>query len=498
MDQNELIFKLIGMLTGHDEIDLALVERGLRSADNPTVLKALKVLQDNYSADLSEPVLRLFLSGTDEIWPKAEQVLLQDPLLLFEPRQTARSAGSGQRSAAQPAKNHLESFFLKPRIEKLSATVKEFVDLGDKATLARLARLPGIENLLLERIFLNAGPEAMNVLRRRSTTENMAKFPPQISIIPSYACNLNCEYCFAKAMIKNHGTDMNAAFFQQIMDTVAAEGQVKLVNFLGGEPTQFKELDQFAAATEKLGLKYYLATNGLAARERFSRISAGKNLVSLTFHIEKDEFYTPEQVALLLANVQAVADRPIHLAIRYNLTDPERNDWSFMKKYFDALPTFSFSFAVAFPDINSHGKADAFLQLKKFQKKIVGLINYVNGFRTNKEIKIAWSKPYPLCYFTAPELRRVIRLSNVKNICEIHRNQFTNNLCITPAAYAIPCMALDAPHFRIKDLSSHEQLAQASENKVSKMVQRGFAENCGSCILYQMGNCQAACFTYCG
>ena len=495
MDQNELIFKLIGMITGHDQIDLALVERGLCSAENHAVLKALKVLQDNYSADLTEPVLRLFLSGTDEIWPKAEQVLLQDPLLLFEPR-AARSELFGQRSSAQPAKNHLESFFFKPRIEKLSATVKEFVDLGDKTTLARLARLPGMENLLMERIFLNAGPEAMNVLRRRITTEKLAKFPPQISIIPSYACNLNCEYCFAKAMIKNHGTDMSAAFFQRIMDSIAAEGKAELVNFLGGEPTQFKELEKFTATVEKLGLKYYLATNGLAARERFSRISAGKNLVSLTFHIEKDDFYTPDQMALLLANVRAVADRPIHLAIRYNLTDPKRNDWSFMKKYFDALPTFSFSFAVAFPDIYSRGKADAFLQIKKFQKKILSLISYVNGFRANKEIKIAWAKPYPLCYFSAQELKLILRLSTVKNICEIHRNRFTNNLCITPAAYAIPCMALDAPRFRIRNFSHHEQLAQASEEKMNPILEQGFNEHCGSCILFQMGNCQAACFTY--
>jgi radical SAM protein with 4Fe4S-binding SPASM domain len=122
----------------------------------------------------------------------------------------------------------------------------------------------------------------------------------------------------------------------------------------------------------------------------------------------------------------------------------------------------------------------------------------VDGFRTDKKIKIVWAKPYPLCFFSAEELKLILRLSTVKNICEIHHNRFTNNLCITPAAYAIPCMALDTPKYRIRNLSSLENLAQASKIKVEKLIRKGFSENCGACILYQMGSCQAACYTYVG
>jgi radical SAM protein with 4Fe4S-binding SPASM domain len=498
MPVKELDFRLIAMIRGEERFDRSVVERGLDSADPHTVRKALRVLADDYDPGLAQAVLRLFLTGTPEIWPEAEQVLRQDPLFLFEAR-FARSEADYDGSRGQAARRPVESYFLHERIARLSAVVRDSMSGAAAAgALDRLARLPGAENLFVERIVRDAGPAAARELRRNISRNQAAAYPPQLSLIPSYACNLNCEYCFARSMIHRRGADMEQAFFERMLDCVAAPGKVKLVNFLGGEPTRFNDLEAFAAAAAARGMEHYLATNGLADRERFARICAAPGLVSITFHIEKDAFYTPAQLALLLDNVRLAAGRRFHVAIRYNLTDPGMGEWPFLGKYFDVLSTFSFSFAVVFPDIRRRGKAAAFAQLPRFREKIMRLIRYVHGFRNGKKIKIAWSKPFPLCYFSQAELKQVLRLSTVKTVCEIHRNHFSNNLCITPSGYAIPCMALDAPRYRIAGIESHAALSRESEKKASPLIDRGFREHCDGCILYSMGNCQAGCFAYVG
>jgi sulfatase maturation enzyme AslB (radical SAM superfamily) len=497
MPDKELDFRLIAMIDGQERFDRCAVERGLDSADAHTAVKALRVLAADYDPGPVATVLKLFLTGPPQVWPMAEQALRQDPLFLFEPR-FPRSETDYDRSRGQVARRHIESFFLHERVRRLSALVRDAVCGAEAEVTDRLARLPGVENLFLERIFRRAGPTALQGLRQKISCNRATAYPPQLSLIPSYSCNLKCEYCFARSMITEHGADMDQAFFERMLDAVAAPAKVNLINFLGGEPTQFQELEAFAAAAAARGMDHYLATNGLADRERFARLCDAPGLVSVTFHVEKDDFYTPAQLALLLDNVRAAAGRRFHVAIRYNLTESDRNDWSFMQKYFAALPTFSFSFAVVFPEIGRRDKAAAFMQLRAFREKILRLLRYVHGFRDGKMIKIAWSKPFPLCYFSEPELQEVLKLSTVKTVCEIQRNNFSNNLCVTPSGYAIPCMALDAPRYRIAGLDSHAALSRESEKKVSPLIARGFREHCDGCILYPMGCCQAGCFAYVG
>lgn len=79
-------------------------------------------------------------------------------------------------------------------------------------------------------------------------------------------CNCRCPVCFTAAGPGHHRTALSLDAAQQAAETARANG-AKTVVFIGGEPTIHPQLFELIATFRRVGLKVWIASNGLRLAE---------------------------------------------------------------------------------------------------------------------------------------------------------------------------------------------------------------------------------------
>ncbi len=283
--------------------------------------------------------------------------------------------------------------------------------------------------------------------------------------------------------------------FKQILDSVNSFMNLKRVNFFGGEPTNFSQLLEFINETEKRNLKFYFATNGLTDNNVFKKIIKYQNLESITFHIEKDNFYKNGQLKNLINNLNIAVKNNIKIILRYNLEYPTYTEWNFLKKYIDMIPDFEFSFSVIFPSLASKQKNISISELKKFSKKIISLVFFLIQ-NTRNQNQIILAKPFPLCFFNEYDLNLLLRFVKIKNICELEKNGGLNNICVNPDGSFFPCMALNSHRYQFNSIFDFKQVKDQYQSIINKFINTPLLTECKDCHLFNIGVCQAACYSF--
>lgn len=95
-------------------------------------------------------------------------------------------------------------------------------------------------------------------------------------------CNLECIHCYENSSprLPLHGT-LSTEDWIQILEQAADLG-VKKVQFIGGEPTLYRDLDQLIEKATKRGVQVEIYTNGTAINEHLWSVFV-TNQVSLAF-----------------------------------------------------------------------------------------------------------------------------------------------------------------------------------------------------------------------
>lgn len=216
----------------------------------------------------------------------------------------------------------------------------------------------------------------------------------------------------------------------------------------------------------------------------------------ITFHVERDEFYTEEQLHLLMENMEKAARARIKVILRYNMQDPEKRNWQFLDKYRLMLPEFIFSFGLVFPSISGDNTHIGLSDMRAFREKILSLIRYVVDRPYSRNYKIVFAKPFPLCFFRGEELAYVLKHTLVKNVCEISQNNNGNNIIFNPDGTYNPCMALISRDYQFSPVSRLDTLPSEYQEKLKELQKTALLPECEVCSLHRRGICQAACYAY--
>jgi MoaA/NifB/PqqE/SkfB family radical SAM enzyme len=121
-----------------------------------------------------------------------------------------------------------------------------------------------------------------------------------VDFAPSYACNMNCEHCFAKCLEDPTKTPLTLAEYRSIADQAAALGAVH-VAFQGGEPLLLKNLEQMIEALRPSRFIVSITTNGyLVTLDRLRELKrAGLDMLTVSIDsgipAEHDSFRNCEQ-----------------------------------------------------------------------------------------------------------------------------------------------------------------------------------------------------------
>ncbi|MCP4218216.1 MAG: radical SAM protein, partial [bacterium] len=448
------LFDLIQMAMGDTPFDQKTIEQSLESPNELVLLHALDVLRNRYCYDLSGRLLELLFHPLPGVRSKALDTIRIDPFFAFERRESffgALHAGDGKET-------DLENLFSETRKDQLLSHLRAVPDSAFCNGLEELALLPGVDNLGREAVF--KGPRQVHLERFEELRSRYirGKYTPQVAIAPSYACNLDCFYCYSRELNSHYAGDMTPAQFETLLDTVTTGSPVDRVGIVGGEPSVFPDLQCFIDILKKRNMGFYFATNGIAAPDIFAGIVGNANLLTVTLHVEKDGFYSSSQMDNLLANVKLLGEKSISTVVRYNMLEVENRDWRFLEKYIDALPDLKFGFAVVFPSQSAGVNHVGMAKLMDFSKKIIALLTFLKEKAGAKDFKAVFSKPFPPCAFSPEELEFVLRHTQYKNVCEIDRNGYTNNVCVNPDLSWFPCMALTHERYGGEKILPYEEL----------------------------------------
>lgn len=460
-------------------------------ASSPEKLRTLDAFAQDYRAEHAAETIRLAVDEDRAVAEQAASVLALDPLFAFERRRLRQDTGQ-----PQGPRTHLERYFEVQRIADLSAVLAAVEDERLDQNLERLCRLPGIENLEPSLVFAGSKGSLRDRFQQLCGRFEGERYPAQVSFAPSYRCNANCSYCFTRALERRFPGEMTAAEFARVLDGIRLGPPLRRVGLLGGEPTLSAHIDEYVEELERRNLSFYFATNGLAPEPEFRRIVRSNRLEMVTFHVESDDFYEDGQIDLLRANIAAINQDRVTLVLRYNLSSRDFDDWSFLDKYLQPLQQPGVSFAVVFPSRRDSNDCVPLDDLEGLRPRILSFVRYLVQATEGRPRTIALAKPFPLCMFDQGELQFLMRTTRIKNVCEIDRNDGTNNICVNADRSFFPCMALNSEEFRFPDIVDRDSPLERCRETVRRLVKTPLLDRCRGCLLHARGVCQAACYAY--
>ena len=454
-------------------------------------LRSLDRFVSDYQAHYADQALPWTVDDDPHVRDRARDALLLDPLFAFERRRLRRVDEEPSRPLS-----YLEQFFRSERVAALSDILSRVPNDRLFRNMESLSRLPGIESLDLERAFLGSKEDLKGRFLQLCSRFEHERYPLQVMVAPTYRCNLSCRYCFAHTLDRKFPREMTGPEFGEVLDKAVDPPVLRRVGLLGGEPIFSDHIEEYVDEIEKRNLSFYFATNGLTPTQSFRRIVRSNRLEAVTFHIEKDSFYGPGQIDLLLANIAAINQDRVSTFLRYNLTDKDFRDWSFMQKFLRRLNRPRLNFAVVFPSRADTKTSVSLQELGDFRPKILSLIHYLVETTESRGRTISFAKPYPLCLFEPEELQFLLRSARLRNVCEIDRNKDTNNVCVNPDGSFFPCMALNSEDFRFPRFEGRDNLGDRYHETIRKMIKTPLLPQCQDCLLHTHGVCQAACYAY--
>jgi hypothetical protein len=474
--------------------EASLVTHCLRSSTPALVVRAVECVARGCLDDQIPLLLEETIARGGSITNAVLQAIAGHPVFALEPRQVF-SQSDHHRGAR--FRFPLEHLFRDEYISEMSRSLarglqraKVLPSAERLGLLQRLAVLPGLTNLDACALATLEGAE-----RKLIETERAAwlaeRFPRQITLNLTYRCNLNCPYCFSAGMHALLPEDMRLADAIRLVD-MAADSGCRVVGLLGGEPLLVPYLPELLAAIIRKGMKATLSTNLLEYAAVAPRLQH-EALGVVTVHVEKPAFYSEPQRSALLTSLRRLADQPVLTVLRYNFTDPGLRNWDFLRQMSDCLASPEISFSYTFPPETGGGHYTPLEGIRALADKIKAFVDFFNP----GDAALHFAKPFPLCTLDRLEFETVNRRSELKNTCEITRNNGTNNILVRQDGRFQLCMALPEPAFPVDPRNDGlDSLARRSRAPIATLVRTPVLPECASCMLFLRGVCQAACYAY--
>jgi radical SAM protein with 4Fe4S-binding SPASM domain len=416
------------------------------------------------------------------------RTLRSDPLLVFETRWP-------HRPLVQKAKGDiaLEQIFLPSRLQSALRAVVEGVAHAPDRLPPLLQHLAGLH----QRLAVASPPLLPESIQRETVIayrqSEDARFPPQVSLAPSYGCSRGCSYCHVRTEAGAIQETPSLASVLQALDVIAGGNTVQRVALFGGEPTELPILFDLIDGIRDRGLRFYVATHGIASPETFRRLLAVPELEMITLHVATDSRYTPEQLYTLRTNIRSLATANAQAIVRFNLL-PSAGSTELLKWSLEKLTHAHLAIAVPFPNQAHQNEHVGCENLLEFGDRLLDFVRDTARWFGGRRMVLA--KPFPPCALRLSALMDVLEYFDFRAICELGRGRFPSQITVQPDLTVAPCMALLAPKRLVRRPMPLALLQQEVTALTSDLFETSFANRCDDCSLKYSGVCQGGCFAY--
>ena len=327
-------------------------------------------------------------------------------------------------------------------------------------------------------------------LKNKVTKERFNRsllFIPDLVISLTYHCNLNCDYCYVRGLLKDTPYEMSMINFNRILDWLAKQNKMKIVLF-GGEPTYHSKFKEILDTCEHRGFRIGIITNNLFVPETLKKLD--RNYVKfIQVNYNHPSFYTREQFKLFHDNLEHIKKQKIKIILRYNMQEKYVFDEYVLKgaKKYNSEVMFGITFK------GYSGNKYLTYEDKEYIKN--RLLRFAHNAKRNRVCSYL-SGPVPRCLFNKREwnfLKKYSQASTECHACEYGKFNSGARI-VNPDLSVFGCFHIFTKAKNIFDFNDLRQLFEYFHEPINKLKwERPLFPGCKDCELFNNKICQGAC-----
>jgi radical SAM protein with 4Fe4S-binding SPASM domain len=380
--------------------------------------------------------------------------------------------------------NSFQETFLKSLKE-----LKTHDDIYISEKIRLLASFKEITNLNTESINKVLGDKVFNEFQKQRDYIIKQLFPRQLTLILSYKCNLNCDFCFSDSLEKADPGRIDSKFFNYILDWMENKDYESVCLF-GGEPTIHPEFLNFSRILKEKGYKVYFASNGLYGDD----ISKGLHSIDFlktTFNIPCSDTISHRHKEIIEKNLNNFPNH-INKSFRITIADDNKN-FNFLEKLIQKYHPDDVSYALAFPANNNNNSFVNKEMIDTFLPEMKKITEMVNKYNVTSTLV----KPIPLCNFSTEDIMFLLSNSNKLGLCDIYHDNYSQLTTVSPSGRLYPCISLpEMSSLNLNNKPNFEDIGKANKNLTEKLRSKPVLDKCKKCNLYNSYICQGFCLAY--
>lgn len=251
-----------------------------------------------------------------------------------------------------------------------------------------------------------------------------------IEINLTYSCNRNCSYCFTKGFLRKWPKEISVQGLEAIFKWIVKQRIGDVINFSGGEPTLFSEINSALGLAEKYGLKITISTNGTTNLENINIKSPA--ITSFYVTLNPPSKYSFQELKTLYSNLKIFKKNFKRVIFRFNITSPDVS-YDYLINTCKRLNVRHIYFSLTFPSVFNQNEYIRKESLKDLTQYILHFVKDLSKYG----IRCDFDEPFPLCFFSEKERIFLTKHSRLHGVCGAGR------CCvISPNLTVLPCSVL--------------------------------------------------------
>ncbi len=373
-------------------------------------------------------------------------------------------------------------------------TVTHFEDSPFDIDLLR--RIPGLVPDMVDRL-TEAGlhRRAEDLARDSNLYGRKSRYRSQLILIPTYDCNLDCTYCYARGVGHSPDEHMSLDDLRSVLDW-AAEAGVDSLLLSGGEPTVYRHFAELLNYARDRKMVVNLTTNGNYSEE-VSKLVHPESVVELVAHYDQARGRkSPSYHERFLTNISEAQAKGIPVLLRYTLTESsDASEWRSIIKIAGDNNLKAINYALAFRGSARENEHYTLFDDKPESAQTL-VESQLRGFLADceKEDVPYWlCKPIPLCSVGEEFLRELLLKDALRASCWVYLREYSQNLTVNPDATTFPCTAIFESGPKITKFPSLADAGAGFREFVDRLCRQPYRAWCKECIFWYRGFCHGTC-----
>lgn len=311
------------------------------------------------------------------------------------------------------------------------------------------------------------------------------------NVVLNSACNIRCEYCFAKEVIDNFNEEISLDNFRYILEFFKKSGRSE-IGLLGGEPTLHTSFIQIIELLKEIQFDFSIKSNALWGKrinELFSELPTGK--VAYLLNINKPSFYTPQQWQRINDNLNSIKGFRKTLSINIDRPEFEYEYILDLAEKFNAK-YLRWSFAHPIFDLNKKEIDQRYLKINQYKETAIRILDFIRK-AAKQNIMTLGDHSVIMCMFDKEQIEEIYSLKGELNSkCE-------GTLDILQNLQVIYCLPMNSffPKVFLKEFKSLDEIDVFFENRIKpfRIIEYPFNE-CRDCTFAINDECHGGCLAH--